>query len=258
VRVTREIPLRGSAYRDPWEPGKQPLDLKSYRDLYRYRIEGTRRLLSLAPALRECIQTERMTNGEFRDRLDFAVKPTGELASFNARQAQLKACLMPHVLGVRFLPFRGKPGYTLHFGVASPGYSLYQRRRRRAAIVKVYPVGTAEEVSAYRRASGNYMQPWSDPVHRCAEWVDISMKLGYQVRHHVEVAPDGRVVRYRLLVQGQAAKEVLPRIAGCALPFIRALRALPHKGPGTIPMRLGSSTAHWEPPRPPTPLYLRR
>jgi hypothetical protein len=256
--VTKEIPLQGSSYRDRWRPGKQPLDLENSLDRYRYRIEGTRRLLPLAGRIKECIQAERMTNGEFSDRLDFVVKPSGELASFTASKPQLKVCLTPHVLTLRFLPFKGDRSHRLQFLVASAGHSLRSLRRRRAIPVPVYPVETPEQVRVYRRANGWYMWPWSLAVSSCAEWVDISMKLGYQVRHYLEIAPNGRVVRHTLMVQGQAAKEAFPRVAGCSLPFIRALRALPHKGPGTIPIRLGSSTNSWEPPERPVPPFLRR
>ena len=251
--VEDEIVLGKAAnrrYPDPLprrrKKGKVVLKKGDYEARYRYEVEATRPLIPLADHIQRCVNMQRMISGEFHDRLDFIIEPSGALKTFDVRRMtdQLKACLMPHVLPIKFPPFVGQPSYTLYVGVGSTACRL--GRKTKPKPVDVYPLDSDVAIKAYRLALFWQLSPWTDAISDCAEWVDQSMGTGYEVKAQLKVKPLGRVDRFLLQVRGKFAKEAFRRAAGCIMPFVRAMRAPPHKGSDPFVYTTGSRTASWE------------
>lgn len=222
------------------------ITLDSFKARYRYQVAGFRRLLPLEGHIRRCVDAQRRVSGEFHDRLDFVIEQSGALKSFAARRSkdQLQACLLPHVMPLRFPAHEGKrKTYTLQVLVGSPAMRLGRRVRARA--VAIYPLGTREEQRTYRRAVSWVLTPWSMAMSRCAEWVDQSMGYGYRVRMTTAINPAGRAVKTAVQLKGKLAREALRRLVGCVAPFLKGMRAPKHKGPGNFTYKHGSTTAGW-------------
>jgi hypothetical protein len=214
---------------------------------YHYQIEGNRRLLPLQGHLRRCIDAQRMIGGEFHDRLDFLVEPSGKVKQFSARRgSQLQACLTPHVLGLRFPRFKGKETFLLQVLVGSPACKL-GRRRKAKPVPAVYPMETEKQKKKYRMALYWTASPWSQAISSCAELVDRRMGFGYRFQMALEVNPAGRVKKGALSVRGPLARAAFDRYARCAMPFLKGMRLPRHAGPEGFVYKMGSSTARWEP-----------
>jgi hypothetical protein len=225
---------------------KGPFRVDSFKERYRYQIAAFRRLLPLDQHLRRCVNTQRLVSGEFHDRLDFIIEPSGKLKQFSVRrsQDQLQACLLPHVLPLRFPPFTAKPGpFTLHVLVGSPGTRL--GRKTSAKPVAVYPLETPEQQRTYRMAIFWVYSPWSQAISHCTEWVDQSLGFGYKVNLELAIAPSGRAEHLALEVRGKLADAAIDKIARCVTPFVKRMRVPKHGGTDPFPYRHGTSTAGW-------------
>lgn len=222
------------------------IKLGTHRARYEYQIAGVRRLLKLQGHIRRCVETQRMVGGEFHDRLDFLIEPSGKLKKFSTyrRTDQLEACLTPHVLPVRFPRFSGKPTFLLQVGVGSPGCRLGRRVKAKPAVA-VYPIATQEEKKKYRRAIFWVGSPWSNAIGRCSEWVDRTMGFGYQTRLASEVSPAGKVLRSAVRVKGKLAPAAIDHFVRCVTPFLKLMRLPKHGGPGPFVYKYGSNTARW-------------
>lgn len=241
--VTRRLDLaRAPTLKQP----DKPIAVDSFRGRYRYEIAGFRRLLLVEPHLRRCVDTQRLLSGEFHDRLDFVIEPSGKLRQFSVRRHndQLQVCLLPHMLPLTFPPFTGrKTPFTLQVLVGSPGARL--GRRPQAKPVSVYPVKTKEERRAYSQAVFWVYSPWSMAISRCAEWADQTTSFGYKVQLAVQITPAGQVRQATLQVRGKLADKAADLIGRCVVPFLRGMRVPRHTGPGDFPYRHGTSTAGW-------------
>jgi hypothetical protein len=225
---------------------KGPIDIKSYRGRYRYEIACFERLLPVEQHLRRCVDAQRLVSGEFHDRLDFIIEPSGKLKQFSVRRSrdQLQACLVPHVLSLRFPSFKGQPGpFTFQVLVGSPGARL--GRKTAPTPVDVYPVKSEEELKRYRMAVFWVFSPWSMAIGRCAEWADQTVSYGYQARLAIAITPDGRARGAALEVKGKLADKGAELIAPCVVPFLKRLRVPRHAGPDDVVYRYGTSTAGW-------------
>ncbi|MCC6752242.1 MAG: hypothetical protein IT371_31630 [Deltaproteobacteria bacterium] len=242
--VSRPVELRGVSFRPS---PTAPIDLSKFEGLYQYKVLALQRLLPLADTIARCVDTQRLVSGEFHDRLDFSLEPSGKLKSFQARRSteQLQSCLLPHTLTLRFPPFAGQASYVLQVLVASPGVRLGRRTEPRP--VAVYPLGSDEERRAYGTAFGWVASPWTGGMSDCAEWVGLALGAGYRVQLEAPVSTKGRVESARLTVTGPLAAKAAERLARCVAPFVKALKGPPHAGPAPFPYRFGSTTAKWEP-----------
>jgi hypothetical protein len=222
------------------------IKLGTHRARYAYQIAGIRRLLKLQGHIRRCVETQRMVGGEFHDRLDFLIEPSGKLKKFSTyrRTDQLEACLTPHVLPIKFPRFSGKPTFLLQVGVGSPGCRLGRRVKAKPAVA-VYPIGTPEEKKRYRMAIFWVGSPWSHAIGRCSEWIDRTMGFGYQTRLASEVSPGGRVLRTAVRVKGKLAPAAIDHFVRCVTPFLKLMRLPKHGGPGAFIYKQGSNTARW-------------
>jgi hypothetical protein len=214
---------------------------------YSFQIEGNRRLLPLQSHLQRCIDAQRLIGGEFHDRLDFLIEPSGKVKSFTCRRgSQLQACLMPHVLGLRFPRFTGKETHLLQVLVGSPACKL-GRRVKAKAVPAVYPLETEKQKKSYRMALYWALSPWSQAISSCAERVDRRTGFGYRFRMALEVSPSGRVKKGALSVRGPLAKSAFDAYSSCAMPFLKGMRLPRHDGRQGFVFKMGSSTARWEP-----------
>lgn len=222
-----------------------PQDLGSFRGRYRYQIACFRRLLPVEQHLRRCVDAQRLVSGEFHDRLDFVILPDGKLKRFSARRHrdQLQACLLPHVLSLRFPRFKGRDSFTFQVLVGSPGARL--GRKTEAKPVDIYPVGTPQEQKRYRMAVFWVFSPWSMALGRCAEWTDQTLGFGYRIKMALAITPGGRVREAALQVKGKLADKGAELMGRCVAPFLKGLRLPRHGGAGDFIYRYGSSTAGW-------------
>jgi len=219
-------------------------EVDSFEGRYRYQIACHRRLLRLEAQIRSCVDTQRLVDGEFHTRLDFTLTPDGKVKSFATRHEQLQACLLPKMLTRTFPAFSSKrPSYLLIVLVASPGCRL--GRRVKAAPVAVYPIGSPEELSAYKQAAGWVVGPWSQTIGTCLELVDRTLGLGYRARFSTELSPAGRAVRSTLELKGKMPGPAADQLVRCAAPFLKGMRAPRHAGPGNVVFIHGSSSARW-------------
>ncbi len=227
------------------KPPDKPIGLASVRGRYRYEIACFRRLLPMEHHLRRCVDAQRLVSGEFHDRLDFVILPTGKLKRFSARrhQDQLQACLLPHVLSLRFPRFKGRDRFTFQVLVGSPGARLGRKTAPRP--VGVYPVQSPEEQKRYRMAVFWVFSPWSMAIGRCAEWADQTIRFGYRVKMALAITPQGRIREAELQVKGKLADKAAELIGPCITPFLKQLRLPKHAGPKDLVYRYGSSTAGW-------------
>jgi len=125
VQQSADLSSKDAAYKGKKQ---RPLALTDYENRRLYQIRCFRRLLPLEATIRQCVNKQRMLGGEFHGRLDFSILPDGSLKSFKTRRKeQLEACLLPHVLPLKFPPFTHKERYTLQVLVASPGVRLGHR-----------------------------------------------------------------------------------------------------------------------------------
>lgn len=95
-------------------------------------------------------------------------------------------------------------------------------------------------------AAGWVLQPWTGGMSDCAEWVDQSMGAGYTIWFKMGLNKAGYAEHLELAVHGQQAKEALRRLAPCAVPLAKGLRAPRHKGKELYEFRSGTRTASWE------------
>lgn len=241
VQQSADLSSKDAAYK---AKKQHPLALTDYENRTLYQIRCFRRLLPLEATIRQCVNKQRLLGGEFHGRLDFSILPDGSLKSFKTRRReQLEACLLPHVLPLKFPPFAGKERYTLQVLVASPGVRL--GRRVEAKPVAVYKLGSQEQQRTYKRAVMWVVSPWSQAINHCNEWVDKSMGFGYTIRLRLQISPKGRAQSMTLKVQGKLASTAIKRLLPCVKPFAAGLRAPPHEGPGPLEYTMGSRTASW-------------
>jgi len=220
-----------------------PLSLKSFKDRYRYEVEGFRRLIAIAPHIHRCVDSQRATAGEFHTRLDFLIEPSGKLKSFSVPHPQLHACLLPHAMSIRFPAFAVQPSFTLQVIVATPGVQL--GRKIEARPVATYPVSTEQEKRAYLMAASWVFSPWSMGIGRCAELVDQSMGFGYRMGLEIAINTRGRPDRATLKLEGKLATKAIDLLARCVTPFVKALAVPSHSGAQPVTYRSGSTTAGW-------------
>lgn len=241
-QAARSIDLR----RAPLPPeDRGPFRVDTFKERYRYEVTSFRRLLVLDAHLRRCVDAQRLVAGEFHDRLDFVIAPSGKLERFSVSRSedQLQACLLPHTLALKFPPFRGAGPYTLHVLVGSPGAKL--GRTPEPDPVTVYPVETPEEQRRYSQAVFWVYSPWSMAVSHCAEWVDQSTGFGYKASFELAITPEGRATDLAVKLRGRLAEKAIESLVSCVLPFLRGMRVPPHRGPKSFTYRHGTSTAGW-------------
>ena len=222
---------------------KGPFEVASFKGRYAYEVASFQKLLPLDPAIRRCVDGQRMASGEFHGRLDFDIEPGGKLKRFACRLEQLQACLMPHVLALRFPPFAGQTPFQLQVLVASPGVQL--GRHVAAKPVSVYPVGNDEERRAYHLAVSWVFSPWSQAISHCAELADQQLGFGYEMHLEVGVTAAGRSARARLELKGKLATRAVAGLAACVTPFVRAMAVPSHAGSELFTYRSGTRTAGW-------------
>ncbi len=238
--VTLDLRRDGPAPRGPFE-------VASFKGRYAYEVACFAKLLPLDATMRRCVDSQRMASGEFHDRLDFDIEPSGKLKRFAVRGGeQLQACLMPHTLALRFPAFSGTSPFTLQVLVASPGVRL--GRRTEARPIAVYPVGSEEERRAYLMAVSWVFSPWSQAISHCAELTDQQLGMGYEVHLEVGLTSAGRPARARLELKGKLATRAMAGLAACVTPFVRVMAVPAHAGRELVTYRYGTRTAKWEAP----------
>jgi hypothetical protein len=226
---------------------KGPFEVQSFKGRYAYEVACFLKLLPLDATIRRCVDSQRLASGEFHDRLDFDLEPSGKLKRFAVRrQEQLQACLMPHVLSLRFPAFAGTTPFTLQVLVASPGVRL--GRHTEAKPIAVFPVSSEEEKRAYLMAASWVFSPWSQAISHCAELADQQLGFGYEMRLEVGLTSAGRPARARLELKGKLATRAAASLAACVTPFVRAMAVPPHGGRELVTYRYGTRTARWQAP----------
>ena len=247
TKATLRVDLEREAKKYRPAATKRPISLKrgDYKGLYRYKAAANRALLPLRDEIIRCVNVQRFVSGEFSERLDFFILPTGKLKKLVVRgNESMRACILPHLPPIKFPRFKGRKQYTYQTIIASPGYRLGRRTKARA--IAAYPVETRAERRAYRMASGWVLQPWTGGMSDCAEWVDQSMGAGYTIWFEMGLNKAGRAEYLELSVEGQESKTALRRLAPCAVPLAKGLRAPRHKGKGLYRFRSGTRTASWQ------------
>jgi len=247
TRSTLRVDLKRSIKKYQPKRRKKPLNIKrgDYKGLYGYKAAATRALLPLRDEINRCVNVQRFVSGEFSERLDFFILPTGKLKKLVVRGNEpMRACILPHMPRVKFPPFSGRKQYRHVLLIASQGYRI--GRRTKAKVIDAYPVETRAEKKKYRIAAGWVVQPWTGAMGDCAECVDQSLGAGYTIWFAMGRSRAGRPQYLEISVEGQQSKVALRRLAPCAVPFARALRAPRHKGKGLFLFRSGTRTASWE------------
>ena len=248
TRATLRVDLGREAQK--YRPGrpKKIISIKQgdFKGLYGYKAAATRAMLPLRDEIIRCVNVQRFTNNrEFSERLDFTILPDGKLKEFRVRRNEsMRACLLPHLTRIKWPRFKGRKQYTHQVIIASPRYRI--GRRTKARSLEPYPVGDRTEERAYRMAAGWVLQPWTGGMGDCAEYVDQSMGAGYVIWFEMGIDPKGRARYLEMSVEGEQAEVALKRLAPCAVPLARGLRAPRHKGKGLFRFRSGTRTASWE------------
>ncbi len=248
TRATLRVELEREARKYRSKKLLKPVSVKrgDFKGSFFYRAAATRALLPLRDEIRRCVNVQRLISGELSDRLDFHILPSGKLQKFKVRRSEaIHACLQPHLPRLKFPRFTGRKVYRLQVLIASQGYRL--GRRTKAKVIGAYPVGTKEEKKKYHMATGWVVGTWTHGMGTCAEWVDQSMGAGYVVRFELGLTPKGKPKYLEISVEGEQARVALKRLAPCAVPLARGIRAPRHKGKGLFRFRSGTRTASWQP-----------